>query len=214
MSQTSAESGDQDHDQLDHAAGIGRSLMRVVVGRVGRAHGLAGEVGVEVRTDDPDTRFAPHRELFTVDPAGGPPRPGSPVPAVLHVRAARWHSGRLLVRFAEVMDRTAAEALGGRLLEAEVDVTAAGTDPEEYHDLALIGLVVRDGAGARVGVVAAVSHLPAQDLLVVEVADTEAPSGTRELLVPFVAEIVPVVDLAGGFLVVDLPAGLDEPGQD
>lgn len=189
--------------------------MLVVVGRIGRAHGLGGEVGIEVRTDAPETRFAKGAVLELVTgPRGssqiGPPQPGWPTS--LTVAATKWQSGRMLGRFAEVTDRTAAEALAGALLAAEVDVTAAAEDPDEFHDLALVGLAVRDRQGVHLGQVVAVSHLPSQDLLVVALGD-----GGPEVLVPFVATIVPIVDLAGGFLVVEAPDGLlvpDGPGDE
>jgi 16S rRNA processing protein RimM len=194
--------------------------MRCVVGRVGRAHGLLGEVAVEVRTDDPELRFATGSQVYpALDQQRRPARAPDRLPGSLSVAGSRWHSGRLLVRFAEVADRSGAEALAGTLLEAEVDLTAAGDDPDEFHDLALIGLTVQDRAGQPIGRVAAVSHLPAQDLLVVEraapvLAAGNAPGVAHELLVPFVSEIVPVVDIAGGFLVVDLPPGLDPADPD
>lgn len=194
--------------------------MRCVVGRVGRAHGLLGEVAVEVRTDEPELRFATGSQVYPA-PAQAPNRAQVPrqLPESLSVAGSRWHSGRLLVRFAEVPDRSAAEALSGTVLEADVDLTAAGDDPDEFHDLALIGLSVRDSGGADLGRVTSVSHLPGQDLLVVQRAaakpvGTQGAPATEELLVPFVTAIVPVVDIPGGYLVVDLPPGLDPAGPD
>lgn len=176
--------------------------MQVVVGRIGRPHGIRGEVTVEVRTDTPELRFARGSVLET-DPARLGP---------LTVAAARWHSGRLLLSLRGVHDRTAAEALRGAVLSADVPDDEVPEDPEEFYDHQLRGLaVVTAGAAADpIGVVADVVHLPGQDLLAV------AREGGREVLVPFVAEIVTDIDLDAGRVVVDLPPGLlelDEPDE-
>lgn len=169
----------------------------VVVGRIGRAHGVRGQVSVEVRTDEPERRFAVGRRLRLSRPHGGRTE--------LEVVAARPHAGRLLVTFAEVADRTVAESLRGTLLSVDIDPTEAPGDPDEYYDHQLVGLVVVDPAGTRLGTVSAVVHLPEQDLVSVT-CDDEA--GAREVLVPFVQAIVPEVSLADGRLVVDAPPGL------
>ena len=174
--------------------------MLVTVGRIGRPHGIRGEVTVEVRTDSPDVRFAPGSVLLTEPARVGP----------LTVAAARWHSGRLLLLVDGVHDRTGAEALRGAVLSSEVDDDQVAEDPEEFYDHQLRGLRALTPAGSEVGVVEDVIHLPSQDLLSVR------REGGREVLVPFVAEIVPEVDVAAGTLVVDLPPGLlelDEPDQ-
>ncbi len=168
--------------------------MRLVVGRIGRAQGIRGEVTVEVRTDAPEERFSPGAVL-SVDPGRG-------LPAQVTVAGHRWQGARLILALAGVADRNAAEALRGALLHAEVDLTDTADD--EYHDRALVGLAVRDVAGTELGRIAEVLHLPGQDVLSV------AREGGAELLVPFVAAIVPEVDLDGGFVVVDLPEGLAE----
>lgn len=170
--------------------------MRVVVGRLGRAHGVRGEISVEVRTDAPEERFSPGAVLFLE-------RAGSTRP--VQVRSHRWQGVRLVVTLDGVADRTAAEGLSGGMLLADVDVDAVADD--EYHDLALIGLQVRDPEGRALGEVAEVLHLPGQDVLVVQAPDRP------ELLVPFVTAMVPVVDVTEGFLVVDLPEGLAELGS-
>ncbi|MDT0308198.1 ribosome maturation factor RimM [Streptomyces sp. DSM 44917] len=166
--------------------------MDVVVARIGRAHGIKGEVSVEVRTDEPETRLAPGAVLVTDPPAVGP----------LTVTGGRVHSGRLLLRFAGVDTRTAAEALRNTLLIAEVDPDELPEDPEEYYDHQLIGLEAVTPEGAVLGAVTEVAHLPGQDLLVV------ARPGGGEAMVPFVAEIVPEVDLAARRAVVQPPPGL------
>jgi 16S rRNA processing protein RimM len=168
--------------------------MHVVVGRIRRPHGVRGDVSVEVHTDDPGGRFAVGATLST-DPAEHGP---------LTLRASRWHSGDLLLTFAEVPDRTAAEQLRGTWLVIDSADLGPTGDPDEFHDAELIGLAVVTVGGEPVGEVTDVRH-HGQDLLVIE-----SPAGD-ELLVPFVAALVPEVDVAGGRLVIDPPPGLLEP---
>ena len=171
-----------------------QETLRLVVGRIGKAHGLRGEVSVEVRTDDPDLRFAPGARLET-DPAERGP---------LTVSAGRVQSGRLVLSFAGVADRTAAEALRNTLLIVEADPDELPDDPEEFYDHQLVGLRVVTVDGLEVGAVAEMLHLPTQDVFAVR-----RPDG-REALIPFVARIVPEVDLGRGVVLVDPPPGLLE----
>ncbi|WP_329256505.1 ribosome maturation factor RimM [Actinoallomurus sp. NBC_01490] len=165
--------------------------MLLAVGRIGRAHGVRGEVSVDVRTDDPAERFAPGTSLGTED-AG-----------TLTVETVRTHAGRLLVRFAGVEDRTAAEALRGLLLLVDSTEIPPSDDPEEFHDHELIGLAAVATDGTELGEIVDVEHY-GQDLLVLR-----RPSGD-EALVPFVGAIVPTVDLPAGRVVLDPPPGLLE----
>ena len=167
----------------------------LVVGRIGKPHGLKGEVSVDPRTDEPERRFADGASLRTQRK-----RPGGEGTATLTVRTTRWHSGRLLVTFEEIADRTAAEEARGTVLVVPVDPDETPEDPEEFYDHQLLGLSVVLTTGEPVGEVAEVVHGAAQDLLVVRVGD-------GEVLVPFVSALVPEVDLAGRRVVVD-----DEPG--
>ncbi|SCF32361.1 16S rRNA processing protein RimM [Micromonospora viridifaciens] len=177
--------------------------MLLVVGRIGKPHGIRGEVTVEVRTDEPEARFAPGAVLRTASGAVAPPQPGAyRVPPELTIESARWHQGRLLVAFEGVLDRDVAEALRGTLLEVDSADLTPPEDPEEFHDHQLIGLAVVTPAGERLGEVARIDHAPASDLLVLR-----RPEG-RTALIPFVKAIVPEVDLAGGRVVVDPPGGL------
>jgi 16S rRNA processing protein RimM len=217
--------------------------MELVVGRVTRPHGVRGEVSVEVRTDDPDLRFAVGRVMATDPAAAGP----------LTVESVRWHSGRLLIRFAGIDDRNQAEELRGTWLTLDSAEVGSTGDPDEFHDHELIGLAVVTTSGQPVGRVTDVRHF-GQDLLVIEPAPARSPAGPEagpagagpagagpvptgpaqagrgpggpalaarvrpgdglggELLVPFVAEIVPEVDVAAGRLVIDPPPGLLELG--
>src|SRR5882757_10397414 len=168
--------------------------MQLVVGRIGRAHGIKGEVSVEVRTDEPELRLAPGAVLATDPAATGP----------LTIATGRVHSGRLMLRFEGVADRSGAEALRNTLLIAEVDPEETPQDPEEFYDHQLIDLDVVTADGREIGRIAEVTHLPYQDLLVVR-----RPDGS-EALIPFVAEIVPEIDLEKQRAVIAPPPGLLE----
>ena len=172
----------------------------LVVGRILRPHGLRGELSVEVRTDDPEQRFAVGSVLGT-DPAEAGP---------LTVAASRWHSGRLLVSFAGVADRTEAESLRGAWLTIAAADVPPPEDPDEFHDHQLTGLSVVTVSGELVGTVTNVLH-HGQPLLAVTPAD--GTSRRAEVLVPFVAAIAVEVELAGGRLVIDPPPGLLDLGQ-
>jgi 16S rRNA processing protein RimM len=117
------------------------------------------------------------------------------------VQSVRDHSRRLLVKFAEVVDRAAAQSIRGTVLIAAVEPNELPAEPGEFYDRQLIGLRATTPAGVDVGMVGSVLHLPAQDLL-----EIETPAGTR--LVPFVAALVPEVDLEAGRLTVADIAGL------
>lgn len=162
--------------------------MQVVVGTVGRAHGLRGEVAVEVRTDEPERRFALGSVLRT-DPDRGE----------LVVERARHQAGRWFLVFRGHTDRTAAEGLRGLGLVVEAD---ASEEEDAWYPHELAGLRAELADGTVVGEVVGLEHLPAHDALVVR-----APGG-EETWVPFVRVIVPVVDVPGGRVVLDPPAGL------
>jgi 16S rRNA processing protein RimM len=164
--------------------------VEVVVGVVGRPHGVHGEVAVEPRTDEPDRRFAAGQELRVE----GSSRPFT-------VASVRHHDGRLLIAFVGLTDRTAAEAIRGVRLVADVDPDERPVEPVEFYDRQLVGLRVQTPDGADVGVVISVLHPPAQDLLEIKTAN-------QIRLVPFVAALVPDVDLDGGVLTVANLAGL------
>ncbi|MFN2625079.1 MAG: ribosome maturation factor RimM [Mycobacteriales bacterium] len=163
--------------------------MELVVGRIGRAHGVRGEVSVDVRTDDVERRYAEGSVLGRAD--------GEPLTVV----RARWHSGRMLVQFAGIEDRESAQALRGTLLV--VDSATAGEPPEgEWWDHDIVGLDAVLGDDRVLGIVTEVVHLPGGDLLAVRAADG------AEVLIPFATDIVPEVDVAGGRVVVTPPDGL------
>ncbi|AZG44020.1 ribosome maturation factor RimM [Gordonia insulae] len=170
--------------------------MDLVIGRVAKSHGVRGEVVVDIRTDDPDTRFAPGTALRGRLPRGGGEKS-------FMVTAARQHAGRLLLSLDEVSDRSAADALRGTLFLIDSSEVDSGPDPDEFYDHELEGLPVSTVDGTDVGAVSSVLHLPGGEIL-----EVRTPEG-REVLVPFVREIVPTVTADG--IVIDPPDGLLDP---
>lgn len=170
-----------------------------------KAHGVGGEVVVEIRTDDPAARFAPGNTLRTRRSRGG--GEGSYV-----VDQAREHGGRLLVRLAGVTDRDTADALRGSLFVVDSDELPPIDEPDTYYDHQLEGLQVRTTAGDDVGVVAEVLHTAAGELLAVRRATDDAGGEGREVLVPFVSAIVTSVSLDDRMIEIDPPEGLLDLG--
>lgn len=150
--------------------------MKLNVGRIGKAHGILGEATIEVRTDEAEDRFAIGAVLET-DSHGQ-----------LTVASARVHNGILLLGFEGVEDRNAVEALRNELLYADVDIQAPGIDEDDYHVLQLIGCTAFLVDGDEFGVVTEVLNLPGQDVLAIKSAE-------GEVLIPFVRQLVPVVDI-------------------
>ncbi|MFR9767305.1 ribosome maturation factor RimM [Nocardia sp. SC052] len=173
--------------------------MELVVGRVAKSHGVRGELVVEVRTDEPEARFAPGVRLRGRLPRAAEVREFT-------VESARQHSGRLLVFLSGVTDRTAADALRGMLFVVDSADLPPSEDPDEFYDHELEGLEVRLTDGTVVGSVREVLHSAAGELLEVRAADDG-----REILIPFVTAIVPTVSLAEGVIVIDPPEGLLDP---
>jgi 16S rRNA processing protein RimM len=172
--------------------------MDLVVGRVVRAHGVTGEIVVEIRTDDPDTRFAPGTTLRAKPSRGGSERD-------YVVDSAREHSGRLLVRLDGVADRGAADAMRGTLFIVDAADLPPIEEADEFYDHQLEGLQVVTTTGTPVGSVAEVLHTAAGELLSVR-------SEAGEILVPFVSAIVTSVSLADRTIEIDPPEGLLELG--
>ena len=166
--------------------------MLLTVARVGRAHGLRGEVALDVRTDVPDERLAAGAVL-TTDPASAGP---------LTIQRSRVQQGRWFVVFEGVGDRTAAEALTGVALVVEADEVDDEDDEDAWYPHELAGLRAEGTDGRLLGEIVGLEHAPAHDVLVLR-----EPDGARTL-VPFVRAIVPVVDVPGGRVVLDPPGGL------
>ncbi|OFI39627.1 ribosome maturation factor RimM [Arthrobacter sp. SW1] len=166
--------------------------MQLQVARIGKPHGIRGEVTVQVLTDAPEARFVPGAE-FHVEPAKFGP---------LTVSSARWNKDILLLGFEQVADRNRAEEIRGAKLFVETE--ELDDDGEEgWYEHELVGLEARVG-GQVVGKVTALNTMPAQDLLVIEGADG------KEILVPFVEEIVPEVNPEDGYVLLTPPPGLFE----
>jgi 16S rRNA processing protein RimM len=169
--------------------------MELVIGRVAKAHGVTGEVVIDVRTDDPAERFAPGSVLRGRKPRGGPERD-------FIIETVREHGGRLLVRLTGIGDRNAADELRGTLFLISTAQLPPIEDPDEFYDHQLEGLAVRTVAGEVLGTVTEVLHTAAGELLSIK-----RPDGA-ELLVPFVSAIVTAVSLAEGTVEIDPPDGL------
>lgn len=177
-------------------------MPSLLVARIGKPHGLRGEVTVQVHTDDPERRLVPGARFATEAATG------SGVPRELTVATTRVHRGIWLLGFDEVPDRTGAEGLRGtRLVLEDVDDAPAEVDDDAWYEADLVGLTAYDPSGEVLGEVSGLRTGP-QDQLVVRLADG------HEALVPFVHAIVPVVDVEGGRVVVDAPPGLLDLGRE
>jgi len=150
--------------------------MKLNVGRIGKAHGILGEATIEVRTDEAEDRFAIGAILETENHGQ------------LTVASARVHNGILLLGFEGVEDRSAIEELRNELLYAEVDIDAPGLDEDDYHVLQLVGCDAFLVDGDKFGEVIEVLNLPGQDVLVIK-------NEGGEVLIPFVRQLVPIVDI-------------------
>ncbi|WP_116113000.1 ribosome maturation factor RimM [Austwickia chelonae] len=163
--------------------------MDTVVARIGKAHGLRGEVTVQIHTDDPENRLTPG-EVFTIE--------GLADIAELTLATVRVHNGTWLLGFEGHSDRNAAETLrGGRLV-----LPAGEDDGEGWYENELIGLNVFSASGEQIGQVAGLELGAAQDRLAVRLDDGRTGS------VPLVEALIPVIDLEQKRVVVDAPDGL------
>lgn len=167
--------------------------MKLMIGRVIKSHGIRGEVSIEAETDDPDTRFAVG-ELLDGKQGGRE--------HTLTVESMRPHKGRLLVKFEEVTDRNTADSLRGTQFFAEPR-EAADDDSEGFYDHELEGLRVLH-EGNEIGEITGVLHVSERQTLEVR------RSGGGDLLIPFVLDIVPEVDLEAGTVTITPPEGLLE----
>ncbi|MFQ4147503.1 ribosome maturation factor RimM [Arthrobacter sp. LAPM80] len=162
--------------------------MQVQVARIGKPHGIKGEVTVLVLTDAPDSRFAVGAQ-FEAEPK----KLGT-----LTIKSSRWNKDILLLGFEGTNTRNDAELLRGAILFFESD---DDEDDDAWYEHELLGLEVRVGA-TKVGKVAGLRTQAVQDLLIIEDNDGD------EVLVPFVDEIVPEVNLEAGYVLLTPPAGL------
>jgi 16S rRNA processing protein RimM len=165
--------------------------MDLVVGRLGRPHGVHGEISVEVRTDEPEIRFAKGSKLSVKESNNQ-----------LTVLSSRWHQEKMLVKFEEITDRDLANEIKGKTLTIKIDPNSIETKKDQYYEFQLAGLKVIDKNDKTLGQIKEVITNLAQDLLVVETVDK------REVLVPFVKQIVTNVDLDKKQVIMDPPTGL------
>ena len=161
--------------------------MQLVVGRIGRAHGVLGEATIEVQTDDPDIRFQIGNKL-TLDDG-----------KQLTIRSSRWHNQILLLAFDGVTDRNQIEELRDQLISSDVDLDSLA--PGEYHFQQLIGCEVFQQNGELIGPVDEIVKLPGQDLLSVNRAGAQ-------VLIPMVKQIIIEIDVSAKKIVVNPPEGL------
>lgn len=168
--------------------------MRLNVGRIGRAHGILGEATIEVRTDLAEERFAIGAQLET-DSHG-----------LLTVASARVHNGILLLEFNGISDRNSVEKLRDVLLYSEVDIDEAGFEDDDYHVLQLIGCQAFLVDGDLLGEVTEVLNLPGQDVLSIR-------TDNGEVLIPFVHQLVPVVDIKAKKMTVIPPEFYDSEAK-
>ena len=160
--------------------------MRLLVGRIGRAHGILGEATIEVRTDNPDIRFAIGATVNT-DKHGD-----------LTIVSGRVHNGILLLGFKGITTRNQIEELRNEILYSDVDINESSGDDDEYHVLQLIGCMTFLESGEEYGEVSDVINLPGQDLLAIKTQEGES-------LIPFVHQLVPEVDVKNKRIVVIPP---------
>jgi len=165
--------------------------MDLVVGRLGRPHGVHGEISVEVRTDEPELRFAKGSKLSVKESNNQ-----------LTVLSSRWHQEKMLVKFEEITDRDLANEIKGKTLTIKIDPNSIETKKDQYYEFQLVDLKVIDKNNKTLGQIKEVITNLAQDLLVVETVDK------REVLVPFVKQIVTNVDLNKKLVIMDPPTGL------
>ena len=180
------------------------SKTKLRVGRLVKAHGLKGALKLELYTDSPDQRFRAGQELELQVP-----ETSEWFGKTVKVAELRFYNQSPVLFLEGIQDRSQAETLVKAILLIETDLEQLPEDPEAWYDHQLVGLTALVGEEV-VGKVIRVDHLPAQDLLAIETSN-------GEVLVPFVKQIVPSVDIQKGQVVLTPPAGLFEinlPGGD
>jgi 16S rRNA processing protein RimM len=173
------------------------SKTKLRVGRLVKAHGLKGALKLELYTDSPDQRFRAGQELELQVP-----ETSEWFGKTVKVAELRFYNQAPVLFLEGIQDRSQAETLVKAILLIETDLDKLPEDPEAWYDHQLVGLTALVGEEV-VGKVIRVDHLPAQDLLAIETAN-------GEVLVPFVKQIVPSVDIQKGHVVLTPPAGLFE----
>lgn len=169
---------------------------RLLMGRIGAAHGVRGEVRIQSFTAEP-LALKDYGPLLTN-------RPG----LVIEIEAARATTNVLVARLKGVTDRNAAERLNGVELYVERDRLPATDDEDDFYHSDLIGLEVRLADGTVLGTVIAIPNFGASDLIEVR----NGQSGDT-FLYPFTRAVVPEIRIEDGYLVVEVPVDAD-PGEE
>jgi 16S rRNA processing protein RimM len=177
------------------------SKTKLRVGRLVKAHGLKGAIKLELYTDSPSERFKPGQILELQVPERS-----QWFGKTITVLELRFYNQAPVLFIEGIDDRSKAETLIKAILLIETEADVLPEEPEAWYDHQLVGLLALVGT-ASVGTVIRVDHLPAQDLLAIETAN-------GEVLVPFVKQIVPEVDIKSGQLLLTPPDGLFEVNQD
>ena len=177
------------------------SKTKLRVGRLVKAHGLKGAIKLELYTDSPDQRFQPGQILELQVP-----ETSEWFGKTITVSELRFYNQSPVLFVEGIEDRSKAETLIKAILLIETETDILPEEPEAWYDHQLVGLKALVGAES-VGTVIRVDHMPAQDLLAIETAN-------GEVLVPFVKQIVPEVDIKSGQLVLTPPEGLFEVNQE
>jgi 16S rRNA processing protein RimM len=172
------------------------SSKKLLMGRIGAAHGIKGEVRIQSFTEEPLAlkNYSP----FTTN------RPG----LVIEIEAARATTNVLVARLKGVTDRTSAEKLNGVELYVDRDRLPAPEDEDDFYHSDLIGLEARLGDGSVLGEVIAIPNFGASDLI--EVRDRLS---VDTFLYPFTMAVVPIVRIDEGYLVIEVPVDA-EPGEE
>ena len=160
------------------------SNERIIVGRVGAAHGIRGELRIIPLTDFPE-RFTALREVMVGD-------------ELLHIESVKPQGKNFLMRFREYAVREDAQKLTGRLLTV-ARAEAAPLDDGEYYVFDIVGLTVYDEEDNELGTVEDVLRTGSNDVYAVRSEDG------REILIPALRKVVRAIDVAGGRMTVRLP---------
>jgi 16S rRNA processing protein RimM len=173
------------------------STTKLRVGRLLKAHGLKGAIKLELYTDSPKERFKVGAVLELQVPEESPW-----FGKFVTVADLKWYNTHPVIFLEGIADRDAAEGLTKAILLVDHPLEASPTEPDAWYDHQLAGLkVMRDGV--EIGQLIRVDHMPAQDLLIIKTAD-------GEVLLPFVKDFVPRVDVAAGLIEITPPGGLFE----
>lgn len=172
------------------------SPKQLLMGRIGAAHGIKGEVRITSFTEEP-LALKDYGPLATN-------RPG----LVIEIETARATTNVLVARLKGVTDRSAAEKLNGVELYVDRDKLPPTSNDDDFYHADLIGLEARLIDGSVLGTVTAIPNYGASDLL--EVRDGRTGD---TFLYPFTKQVVPEVHVADGYLVIEVPLDSD-PGEE